>query len=46
MNNYIYIYIPKQKIAGKDDISKPPIGGITLRKTLKYGSVTVKREIE
>lgn len=30
----------KQKIAGRADISNPAIGGITLRNTLKYGSVT------
>ena len=31
----------KQNIAGRAEISKPPIGGITLRKTPRYGSVTV-----
>ena len=31
----------RQNMAGNAEISKPPIGGMTLRKTLRYGSVTV-----
>ena len=33
----------KMNIAGIADMSKPPTGGILLRNTFKYGSVTGKR---